>query len=78
VNLLRKAMERAAPGGGGRFLVDGFPRNFDNLDGWHRVMGDKVRGALLSLWTGRTRGQVERAGRSNARAGRTRMLEMLA
>lgn len=46
VNLLRKAMERAAPGGGGRFLVDGFPRNFDNLDGWHRVMGDKVRGAL--------------------------------
>lgn len=49
VNLLRKAMERAAPHGGGKFLIDGFPRNFDNLDGWHKVMGSSadVAGVLF-------------------------------
>lgn len=26
----------------GKFLIDGFPRNQDNLDGWARQMGDKV------------------------------------
>ena len=25
-----------------RFLIDGFPRNQDNLEGWEREMGDKV------------------------------------
>ena len=25
-----------------KFLIDGFPRNKDNLDGWEREMGDKV------------------------------------
>ena len=24
------------------FLIDGFPRNEDNLEGWNRAMGDKV------------------------------------
>ena len=24
------------------FLIDGFPRNKDNLDGWTRQMGEKV------------------------------------
>jgi UMP-CMP kinase len=28
-----------APG----FLIDGFPRNQDNLDGWTREMDDKVK-----------------------------------
>ena len=23
------------------FLIDGFPRNKDNLDGWNKAMGDK-------------------------------------
>ncbi|XP_013137013.1 PREDICTED: UMP-CMP kinase [Papilio polytes] len=26
-----------------RFLIDGFPRNKDNLDGWNRVMSDKSK-----------------------------------
>lgn len=26
----------------GRFLIDGFPRNFNNLSGWERCMSDKV------------------------------------
>jgi UMP-CMP kinase len=25
-----------------KFLLDGFPRNKDNVDGWHKTMGDKV------------------------------------
>ena len=25
-----------------KFLIDGFPRNQDNYDGWQRVMGDSV------------------------------------
>ena len=31
------------------FLVDGFPRNKDNLDGWNRQMGSKtdVKGVLF-------------------------------
>lgn len=37
VMLIKKAM---AASGGSKFLVDGFPRNQDNLDGWFRVMGD--------------------------------------
>jgi UMP-CMP kinase len=39
--LLKKGMEKhgwAAK----RFLIDGFPRNQDNFDGWTRVMGDIV------------------------------------
>ena len=31
------------------FLIDGFPRNKDNLDGWDRQMGNKalVKGVLF-------------------------------
>ena len=31
------------------FLIDGFPRNKDNLDGWERQMGNKtnVKGVLF-------------------------------
>ena len=50
VRLLAKAMARACPGGGGRFLVDGFPRNFENLEGWQAVMGGgaaDVAGVLM-------------------------------
>ena len=40
VALLRDAM---AASGASKFLVDGFPRNFDNLAGWQRVVGDAAR-----------------------------------
>lgn len=39
-SLLHKAMEKS---GKSRFLIDGFPRNKDNLDGWTRVMSDKAK-----------------------------------
>merc|ERR1712232_1260975 len=41
LSLLRQAMDReatASPYGDKIFLVDGFPRNFDNLQGWSRTM----------------------------------------
>jgi UMP-CMP kinase len=39
LSLLKAAME-SAPIKNALFLVDGFPRNFDNLSGWCRVMSD--------------------------------------
>jgi UMP-CMP kinase len=39
VRLLKKAM---AESGKQRFLIDGFPRNTNNVDGWNSVMGDSV------------------------------------
>ncbi|KAM3959266.1 cytidine/uridine monophosphate kinase Dak1 [Aphomia sociella] len=39
-SLLHKAMQKSEKT---RFLIDGFPRNKDNLDGWNRVMSDKTK-----------------------------------
>ncbi|CDW84919.1 ump-cmp kinase-like [Stylonychia lemnae] len=39
--LLKKGMEKKG-WAEKRFLIDGFPRNQDNFDGWDRVMGDLV------------------------------------
>ncbi|XP_046430165.1 UMP-CMP kinase [Neodiprion virginianus] len=38
-SLLAQAMEQS---GSNRFLIDGFPRNTNNLDGWNEAMSDKV------------------------------------
>ena len=47
VNLLKKAMEAA--GWSQKFLIDGFPRNQDNVRGWDEVIGDEaeVKGVLF-------------------------------
>ncbi|XP_056277610.1 UMP-CMP kinase [Pseudoliparis swirei] len=44
INLLRKAMEETMQKDDKkfRFLIDGFPRNEDNLTGWDTVMVDKA------------------------------------
>lgn len=39
-SLIHKAMKIS---GKSRFLIDGFPRNKDNLDGWERAMSDKTK-----------------------------------
>ncbi|CAH0401462.1 unnamed protein product [Chilo suppressalis] len=39
-SLIHKAMQKS---GKTRFLIDGFPRNKDNLDGWNCVMSDKTK-----------------------------------
>ncbi len=35
VNLIKTAMIKSAAAGKSDFLVDGFPRNQDNYDGWY-------------------------------------------
>jgi len=39
--LLKRGMEKQG-WSSKRFLIDGFPRNQDNFDGWERVLGDSV------------------------------------
>eukprot|EP00752_Nemacystus_decipiens_P001868 g1799.t1 len=47
LGLLRKAMKASGPHA--RFLIDGFPRNSDNVEGWDAMMGDvaDVRAVLF-------------------------------
>lgn len=49
VKLLQKAMEKAMAEGKRSFLIDGFPRNLDNVQGWERVVADsaEVLGVLF-------------------------------
>jgi len=42
VKLLQKAMAKAQEDGKRSFLIDGFPRNLDNVQGWERVVGDSA------------------------------------
>jgi UMP-CMP kinase len=39
VELIKKAMNKS---GATKFLIDGFPRNYENLNGWTEVMGDSA------------------------------------
>jgi UMP-CMP kinase len=39
VGLLKKAMEKNVAKDKYHFLIDGFPRNQANLEGWHKTMG---------------------------------------
>lgn len=47
VKLLKKAMDAAK--GKSKFLIDGFPRNLDNVTGWNSVIGESaiVRGVFF-------------------------------
>ncbi|XP_072919147.1 UMP-CMP kinase [Hemitrygon akajei] len=44
INLLKRAMDdtMAADASKNKFLIDGFPRNTDNLEGWNRIMNSNV------------------------------------
>jgi len=49
VRLLEKAMRAGQKEGKTDFLIDGFPRNLDNVNGWEEVIGDsaQVMGVLF-------------------------------
>jgi len=49
VKLLQKAMAAHAKDGKTHFLIDGYPRNLDNVEGWEQNVGDaaKVCGVLF-------------------------------
>lgn len=42
VNLLKEAMNESIKNGNNTFLIDGFPRNQDNLTGWNNIMSSSV------------------------------------
>ena len=42
--LLEAAMNKSEKN---KFLIDGFPRNEDNLEGWNKAMGDKVEQKMV-------------------------------
>ncbi len=78
LNLLRNAMDAACESSGSKsygcpiFLVDGFPRNFDNLAGWTKEMPDyaAVIGSLvydcpIDVLEKRILGRAETSGRSD-------------
>lgn len=44
IKLLLKAMETS---GNSKFLIDGFPRDEANLEGWNRIVGDAVNVGML-------------------------------
>jgi len=43
VKLLKKAMDAEQKNGKQCFLIDGFPRNMDNVQGWEENVGDAVQ-----------------------------------
>jgi len=40
IGLIKTAMEKAGTEGKDKFLIDGFPRNADNLSGWNEIMDE--------------------------------------
>lgn len=47
VALVLAAMDASAAKGKTKFLVDGFPRNLENLEGWNKVVGGKANVAFV-------------------------------
>lgn len=47
--LLKKAMEKLG-WGSKKFVIDGYPRNQDNYDGWQEVLGDSVEVPMVLLF----------------------------
>lgn len=68
-SLLHRAMQNS---GKTRFLIDGFPRNRDNLDGWERVMADKTKLLFVLFFECSPDACTERClGRGAAGSGRS-------
>ncbi|XP_052836324.1 UMP-CMP kinase [Drosophila gunungcola] len=68
-SLLENAMKAS---GKSRFLVDGFPRNQDNLDGWNRQMSEKVDMQFVLFFDCSEDVCVQRClGRGQSGSGRT-------
>lgn len=68
VRLLRNAMERS---GSDRFLVDGFPRDMDNLDCWRKEMEDITDVQFLLFLDCPTEVMVERLLERGKTSGRS-------
>ncbi|XP_050311047.1 UMP-CMP kinase [Anthonomus grandis grandis] len=67
-SLIERAM---AESGKENFLVDGFPRNQNNLDGWNKVMSDKVNLLFVLFFDCPLEVCTERILKRGATSGRT-------
>nr|APA33991.1 seminal fluid protein [Nilaparvata lugens] len=63
LNLIRIAM---AQSGKDKFLIDGFPRNKDNLDGWNLIMGKDVNLLFVLFFNCSTETCIERCMKRGA------------
>ncbi|XP_062617730.1 UMP-CMP kinase-like [Saccostrea cucullata] len=67
-SLLKRAMEKS---GKDRFLIDGFPRNRDNLDGWNKEMSDVAKVIRVLFFNCSEQVCVERCLSRGKTSGRT-------
>uniref|UniRef100_A0A6M2DY03 UMP-CMP kinase n=1 Tax=Xenopsylla cheopis TaxID=163159 RepID=A0A6M2DY03_XENCH len=68
-SLLEEAMKKS---GKSKFLIDGFPRNYDNLEGWNASMSDKVKLLFVLFFECSEEVCTQRClARGNAGSGRT-------
>ncbi|XP_061168023.1 UMP-CMP kinase-like [Saccostrea echinata] len=67
-SLLKRAMENS---GKNRFLIDGFPRNRDNLDGWNKEMSDVAKVIRVLFFNCSEQVCVERCLSRGKTSGRT-------
>ena len=53
-----------------KFLIDGFPRSKDNVEGWNEVMGDKVELGAVLYFTAAEQVMTDRILARSATSGR--------
>ncbi|XP_037537557.1 UMP-CMP kinase [Nematolebias whitei] len=70
INLLRKAMENQKDGKS-YFLIDGFPRNEDNLRGWNHVMDGQANVKFVLFFDCSTEVCIDRCLERGKSSGRT-------
>eukprot|EP00914_Ancora_sagittata_P029166 GHVO01057659.1.p1 GENE.GHVO01057659.1~~GHVO01057659.1.p1 ORF type:complete len:213 (+),score=33.07 GHVO01057659.1:90-728(+) len=56
---------------GGKFIIDGFPRNRNNLDGWNRVMGESVHVPFILFFDCEDDVMIKRLTKRSEHSGRT-------
>ena len=49
INLLLKKIRFYEAQGQKKIIIDGFPRSMENLDGWNKLVGDKVHVHMFSF-----------------------------
>eukprot|EP01137_Pigoraptor_chileana_P012837 Opistho-2@65638 len=68
VNLLKKAMEKSPVK---KFLIDGFPRNQNNLEGWEKIMSENAKIEFVLFFECPEQTCIDRALERGKTSGRT-------
>lgn len=59
INLFKQAMQKRG-WATKKFLIDGFPRGQDNIDGWQRIIGDSVDMPFVLFFNANENTMIER------------------